>query len=242
MKIIPSIDLHNGKVVKLLHGKLNTGIVLKESALELAIKWREEGADWLHLVDLDAALGIGNNLKTIEEIIEKVDIKVQVGGGIRATEKACELLEKGANRIIVGTRAVIDIDWLKELASKLGSKIIVAVDSKNDKILVKGWQENSGKNLAEYVKDVEKLNLCGFLYTNIKTEGSLKGIELEPIKKLRKLTSKEILVSGGICRIEDLKKLHQIGIDGAVLGMALYKKKINFGEAIKELKRYNYIN
>ncbi|MDI6887085.1 MAG: HisA/HisF-related TIM barrel protein, partial [Candidatus Thermoplasmatota archaeon] len=98
MKIIPSIDLHNGKVVKLLHGKLNTGIVLKESALELAIKWREEGADWLHLVDLDAALGIGNNLKTIEEIVEKVDIKVQVGGGIRATEKACELLEKGANR------------------------------------------------------------------------------------------------------------------------------------------------
>jgi phosphoribosylformimino-5-aminoimidazole carboxamide ribotide isomerase len=236
MIIIPSIDLYNGRAIQLVGGKLGTGIVIKESPLELAIKWQKEGAELLHLIDLGAALGKGGNLKIIEEIIKKVNIRVQVGGGIRTIEKACSLIEKGAERIIVGTRAILDIPWLKELSSKLGTKVVVAVDSANDKILVKGWEEESSKNLTEYIKEVEHLNFYGLLYTNVSQEGRLKGIKLEPIEKLKKLTNKKILVSGGISCISDLKELSRIGIEGAVIGMALYKGEIDFKEALKELE------
>lgn len=239
MILIPSIDLYNRKAVQLVGGKLQTGMVLRFSPLKLAQKFRTQGAEWLHLIDLNAAFGRGDNSKLIVEIINKnkAKLKVQVGGGVRKLEKIERLFAAGASRVIVGTKAITDFAWLKDVVKKFPERIIVALDTKGARILVKGWKERSDKNLFEYAKKVDELGLAGVLYTNVELEGKLSGVDIKPIKKLMAVLRRKLIVSGGISSILDLKKIKALGVYAAVVGMALYTGKIDFSAVVKELSK-----
>jgi phosphoribosylformimino-5-aminoimidazole carboxamide ribotide isomerase len=237
MIVIPAIDLMAGKCVQLVGGKPGTEQVVLDNPAEIALKWQDEGAERLHVIDLDRVLGEGDNTAEISKIIEDVDIPVQVGGGIRDETRVENLFSIGVENVIVGTRAIKDKEWLEYIADRYPKRVIVAVDAKNDKILIKGWQESSGKQMVDYVKGLKELKLAGILYTNVGMEGKLSGIEIAPIKKILSNTSIPLIVSGGITTLDDLKSLNKLNIYACVIGLSLYKGKIELREAIKLSKR-----
>jgi phosphoribosylformimino-5-aminoimidazole carboxamide ribotide isomerase len=163
-------------------------------------------------------------------------VPVQVGGGIRSDSKADQILSAGASQIIVGTKAITDPDWLNSLASTYPDRVIVAVDARGRKISVKGWTDDSGKDLIQYVKSIESAPLFGLLYTNIAVEGKLKGIDLKPVQNLISSTKKRVFVAGGITTLDDVQALESAGAFGAVLGMAIYKGNINLKDAVERFK------
>lgn len=233
MLVIPAVDLMNGKCVQLVEGKPHQTMVEIDNAISMALKWQEKGAKRLHVIDLDAALGRGDNTEVIREIIAKTEIPVQVGGGIRDDARAEQLLSEGAEQIIVGTRAVRDIEWLRSIAERFSNRVMVAVDARGREISIKGWTDGSGEDLFDFVKSVEKLPLFGILYTNISREGKLKGIDIGPIEELAKSTDKRLFVAGGISSMDDIELIASTGAFGVVLGMAIYTEKIDLKEALE---------
>lgn len=236
MIVTPAIDLMDGKCVQLVEGKPWSAKVVIDDAVGMATRWLEMGAKRLHVIDLDAALGSGSNEAVIRNILSKVKMPVQVGGGIRTDSKADQIISAGASQIIVGTRAITDLDWLQGLTSSYPDRVIVAVDARGRKISVKGWTGDSGKDLLGYVKSIEDLPLFALLYTNISVEGKLKGIDIKPIQNLIASTKKRVFVSGGITTLDDIQAIASAGAFGAVVGMAIYKGKINLKEAVERFK------
>jgi len=236
MIVTPAVDLMDGKCVQLVEGKPWSAKIVIDDAVDMAVRWQEMGAKRLHVIDLDAALGNGDNEAVIRNILPKIKVPVQVGGGIRTDAKADQILSAGASQIIVGTRAITDIDWLKSLAFMYPDRVIVAVDARGRKISVKGWTDDSGKDLLAYVKSIEELPLFGLLYTNIAVEGKLKGIDIKPVQSLVASTKKRVFVAGGITTLDDIQAIASAGAFGAVLGMAIYKGKINLKEAVERFK------
>ncbi len=229
MKIIPAIDILDGRCTQLIGGKPETA-KFYGNPVEIAKRWESDGAEILHVIDLNSALGTGENTDTVLRIKNSVGIPVQFGGGIRSIKKAREMLNLGIDRIILGTLAVNDLrnDFmiLKKLRSEFSrDRIMVALDSKDGKIVVKGWQEKTQLSALKFIKKVEDL-VWGFLYTDVDVEGQMKGINLERIKKIIKGTKLPVIVSGGISTLEDIRKLKEIGAWGVVLGKALYEGKI----------------
>lgn len=221
MIVIPAVDILGGMAVQLVGGKPGTEKISLPNPWEVAQDWVSKGAQRLHLVDLDAAMGSGDNLQAIAKIVEAVDVPIEVGGGIRTTEKAETLLDLGVD-IIAGTRAVSDPEWLKDLAQRYPDKVILALDVKQGKIQLKGWKESSSKTLAAVLEEVANLPLKGVLHTNVDVEGQNKGINVNETKKFRALCPHPIIESGGISSKKDLALLEEIGIEYAVVGMAIY--------------------
>jgi len=233
MIVIPAIDLMEGKCVQLVGGDPKTVQTMSGEPANVAKKWEKLGATRLHVVDLDAALGTGSNESTIREILGSVEASVQVGGGVRDNEKAERLIDAGASEIIVGTRAIGDVKWLETLARKYPSKVIVAVDARGDEISVKGWTGNSGRNLYEYLSEIDMLPTYGILYTNINVEGQLNGLDLEPVKRMAEMTDKRLFVAGGVTTMNDIEDLASSGAYAAVLGMSIHKGTIDLKEALR---------
>jgi len=236
MLVAPAIDLMDGKCVQLVEGKPWSAKVVIDDAVATAVRWQSLGAKRLHVIDLDAALGNGDNEQIIKKILAAMKIPVQVGGGIRSDTKADQMLSAGASQIIIGTRAITDVDWLKSMASTYPDRVIVAVDARGRKISVKGWTDDSGKDLLTYVKSIESVPLFGLLYTNISVEGKLKGIDIKPVQSIVASTKKRVFVAGGITSLDDIQSLASAGAFGAVLGMAIYKGNINLKEAVERFK------
>jgi phosphoribosylformimino-5-aminoimidazole carboxamide ribotide isomerase len=236
MIVTPAVDLMDGKAVQLVEGKPWSAKVVIDDPVGTAVRWQEMGAKRLHVIDLDAALGNGDNEQVIRKILAKMNVPVQVGGGIRSDSKADQILSAGASQIIVGTKAITDPDWLKSLASTYPDRVIVAVDARGRKISVKGWTDDSGKDLIQYVNSIESAPIFGLLYTNISVEGKLKGIDIKPVQNLVASTKKRIFVAGGITTLDDIQALASAGVFGAVLGMAIYKGNINLKEAVERFK------
>ena len=186
------------------------------------------------MIDLDAALGTGDNETLIEKVVGSVDVPVQVGGGIRTQEQAERFFDIGCERVIVGTRAIQDRTFVSDLARTYEDGIVVAIDSVQDRVMVKGWQESSGRDLLEVVGELSDMPIFGFLYTNVEVEGRLRGIDPVPVKALVETTSKPVIVSGGITTDDDLITLQRLGAHSAVLGMAIYTGKIDFRKAVRE--------
>ncbi len=220
-----AVDLMDGQCVQLKGGDPSTAR-FNQDPVKAAHHWIEQGADGLHLVDLDAALGKGDNISVIENIIDSVDVPIQVGGGIRDLKAIERWLSLGLHRLIIGTRAIKESEWLEEMALNFPRKIVLAVDARGDEITVSGWTEGSGKNLFELTEAVNHLPLAGLLYTNVGIEGALSGIDPTPVLKLCTSTSIPVLVSGGIKNAEDVLAAYQLGAKGVVLGTALYAKEI----------------
>ena len=216
--IIPSIDIMNGKLVQLEQGKKK--IIEKDNPLDFAKKYSLYTK--IQLIDLDSAKDSGNNLELIKQICKIC--RCRVGGGIRTVDKAKELIEAGAEKIIIGTCA--NKEFLTELIKIIGrDKIIVALDAKNKNISVKGWTEETGRNIFNVAKELE--DYCSeFLYTCIEKEGLMNGVDFETVKELKKITSKNITFAGGISNIEEIKEFDKINVN-CIVGMAIYSGKIN---------------
>lgn len=234
MIIIPAVDLKNGKCVQLVQGEPGTEQVIIDNPEEVALQWVEKGAKRLHVVDLDGALGSGENLNIVKKIIEKSEVPIQMGGGIRTLDDAKKLLDTGISTVIIGTMAIKHPEYIEELSEKYGSeRICVSLDSKENRVVTHGWTEFTDKSPLEYAKIFEKKGAGSILFTNVDVEGLLKGIDLNPVKELLSNLSIPIIYSGGITSLDDLKVLFELGTDYVVIGSALYKGLINFEDTIQ---------
>ncbi len=233
MLIIPAVDIRNGKCVQLVGGEPGTGERYGDP-VDSAVRWENEGASCIHVVDLDAAMGEGENFGKIIEILANLRADVQVSGGIRKPEKAFELLGNGATRVIIGTAALENPDIVDTLVEKAGGdSVLVALDVKNDKIAIEGWKKEAEDDLYETAKKFEEMGVGGFLFTNVDVEGRMKGLDPKPIEKLVKHVNVPVIASGGVKSIQDVKKAKEAGASALVIGTALYEGKITLEEAME---------
>jgi len=233
MKIIPAIDLMNGQVVRLYKGDPNHKTVYSSNPLEIAKKWESNGADMLHIVDLDATLGIGSNIPIIKKIIEEISIPVEVAGGLRDESLILDI-SKISSRIVIGTLAFKDKELLKKLLLSLGSeKIVISVDHKDGEIVISGWQDNTGIKLMDAIQEFLEMGFTEFLLTNVSRDGTLEGPDLEFLEKTCNLDKTNVIASGGISNVTDVNDVKEKNAFGVILGKALYENKISIEEAKK---------
>ncbi|MBS4024191.1 MAG: 1-(5-phosphoribosyl)-5-[(5-phosphoribosylamino)methylideneamino]imidazole-4-carboxamide isomerase [Clostridia bacterium] len=237
MKIFPAIDLRAGKCVRLVQGKLDQETVFADNPVEMAKAWESKGAEFLHLVDLDGAFsGKPQNLGVIREIVANVNIPVQLGGGIRVMEVIEEILELGVARVILGTVAIGNPRLVESACRQYPGKIVVGIDSKDGKVAVEGWDITSEREGVELALEMKKLGVERIIYTDIKRDGMLTGPNLAGTKDLAERTGMQIIASGGISCLEDivqLKKLEAVGIEGVIVGKALYTHALKLEDALK---------
>ena len=236
MQLIPAVDLMNGKIVRLTHGDPKTAKVYDQfgGPVETANKWRAEGAGKIHIIDLDAALGSGDNLSVIAEIVENMDLPIQVGGGIRKVEAAEKLLKLGVNQVILGALAFSDPEAVSQIQQEFGAEsVIVALDNKDGKIMVEGWKTATGLGVKEALEKFVALDVNTFLVTSITRDGTLSGPDLDTLKEACQYAGAAIIAAGGIGGLDDLVALKRVGVAGAVIGKALYEGKFTLKEALK---------
>ncbi len=233
MELFPAIDLIGGKAVRLVKGDYAQMTVYSDSPCDVAASFEKSGAKFLHLVDLEGARdGSQTNLPTIKEIIEKTGLFVEVGGGIRTLETVERYIEVGADRVIIGTAAVTDPEFLEAAVAKYGDKIAVGVDIKDGYVAIKGWTEKSEISCFDFCEKLAKLGVKTIICTDISKDGLLAGTNLELYRELGARFNMDITASGGVSSLDDVRKLAQMGMYGAILGKALYTGNINLEEAI----------
>lgn len=230
MKVIPAIDVMEGRVVRLVKGDPKKKTVYSDSPVETAKRWQAAGADMLHVVDLDATLGLGSNLKTIKKVVEETTIPVEVAGGLR-TEKAVEEALGFAQKVVLGTIAFKDKAALERIAERFGSdRIVISADQLDGKIVVGGWKESTGMGLMEGIEEFVKQGFTEFLITSVDRDGTLKGPDLESLRKACGIRGARVIASGGISKLQDTIDVKEIGAAGVILGKALYDQKITIEE------------
>jgi phosphoribosylformimino-5-aminoimidazole carboxamide ribotide isomerase len=233
--IIPAVDIKNGKCVQLVQGKPGTEQVIIDNPHEVAKNWEDKGAEILHVINLDGAFGEDSkNREVIEKIIDTVSVPVQLGGGIRTVDDAANLLDLGVEKVILGTMAVENPEMVNQLSDEYGSdSIIVALDSKNSEVVVKGWTESTGKTAPELGLSLQKHGAGGILFTNVDVEGLLSGFNMDPLLELLDAVNIPVIYSGGVTTLEDIEALSKTKTFGTVIGSALYKGRIDFETALK---------
>ena len=237
MIILPAIDIKNGKVVRLKQGDFNQETVYSDNPLEIAKQFEKNKAKWLHIVDLDgASLEKNRNIEIIKEIRENTSLSIQTGGGIRSKEDVKKLIDLGIDRVIIGTLAVKNPELLKKIVNKFGSeKILISIDARDGKVATSGWQEESELKVIDFAKKLEQMGIKYILYTDIKRDGMLSGPDVEGLKELKENTSLNIIASGGISSLKDIKKLNELSFYGVITGQALYTNQFNLKEAIEKV-------
>ena len=238
MKIIPAIDLMDGKVVRLYKGDPKNKTIYSDNHVEIAKKWESLGGDILHIVDLDATLGTGENFKVIKEISKNVSIPLQVAGGIRTEEKISEVLDF-ASRAVIGTIAMqlkeseqnnILSDFIQTFGSE---RIVISIDHVDGKIVTHGWQNNTGIDLYDATNEFVNYGFTEFLTTNVSKDGTLEGPDIESLKKICQIEKCNTIASGGISKIQDIRDVNEINPFGVILGKALYEGLVSIEEAKK---------
>ena len=234
MIIFPAIDIKDKKCVRLTQGDFDKVNVYGEDPSLMAKKWADYGAEFIHVVNLNGSRDeVGINDETLEKIATSVDIPIQVGGGIRDEKRVKELLDLGINRVIVGTMAIENKNLLKELINKYGQeKIVVSIDARNKKVATHGWEKLSDIDSVDLCKELEQIGVKTIVYTDISKDGMLKGPNFDIYKELSQKTSLDIIASGGVTSIDDIKKLRDMNMYGAIIGKALYDKKLDLKEVI----------
>jgi phosphoribosylformimino-5-aminoimidazole carboxamide ribotide isomerase len=222
----------NGQVVRLYKGDPKQKTIYSDNPVEIAQKWEKNGADMLHIVDLDATLGMGSNLSIIKQIIENVSIPIEVAGGLRDESIVMDTAQISA-RVVLGTLAFKDKITLQKLLQNLGpKKIVISVDHKDGEIVIHGWQEGTGINLIDAIKDFLSMGFSEFLLTNVNRDGTLEGPDLRFLEQACKLNA-NVIASGGISNIKDVQDVKEKNSFGVILGKALYENKISIEEAKK---------
>ena len=237
--IYPAIDLRGGQCVRLFQGDYGQETVYGDP-VTIAKQWQDQGAEWIHLVDLDGAkAGEPSQMDVIERIVNAIDIPVQVGGGIRSLETVETYLNMGVSRIILGTAALEDPELLKKAIKLDSTKVAVGIDARDGFVATHGWLETSTISAIELGKRLVEMGVERFIFTDISKDGTLTGPNIEATRQFAKETGVEVIASGGVSQIEDLLSLSQYeneGIGGAIVGKALYTGNISFEEAMKRVK------
>ena len=233
MKLYPAIDLHDGKCVRLYKGDYNK-VTEYGDPVKQAKKWKSLGATYLHLVDLDGAKeGKSLNLESVEKIIKEVDIKVELGGGIRTISHIENILSKGVDRVILGSSA-LNLEFVKEAINKFGNdKIVVGIDCKNMMVATRGWLDVSEINAIDFAKKLKEIGVKTIIFTDIAKDGTLEGINANQTKMLIDETHLDVVASGGAKSINDILKAKEIGAYGIILGKSIYSNAIDLKEAIR---------
>lgn len=235
MQLYPAIDMKDGKCVRLTQGLFDNVKVYSDSPGDMAKLWVSKGATFLHLVDLDGALtGKSVNEEAIRSVVGAVDVPVQVGGGIRSREAVEMMLGLGVSRVIIGTRAVREPEFVRELVESFGPERIVAgIDARDGMVAVEGWETVSEKKASDLCREMKGFGVRHVVYTDISRDGMLSGPNVEATKRLTLETGMDIIASGGVSSMEDLRRLCDEGIQGAIIGKALYEKRLDLQEAVR---------
>ena len=237
MIVIPAVDILNGTCVRLFRGDPKRNKIYFEDPLEAAQMLEAQGAELIHVIDLDAALGSGQNMDAIQRILKKINTKIQVGGGIRSLQKADQLLKLGAYRVIFGTAAVKNPGLVQDAIKRCGSEnIAVAIDEKDGKVAVHGWKNKSGVDYVEFAQSFESMDVGALIFTPISVDGTLKGPQIEKTLKLVESVDVPVIASGGVANLEDLVALTKTGVVGVVVGTAIYEKKFTLKEALETVR------
>lgn len=234
MIAIPAVDLREGRCVQLVGGRPEDERISLPDPAAVAEGWWEMGFRSLHVVDLDAALGRGDNRETIREILSRTGATTQVGGGVRSADDVEWLVDAGADRVVVGTRAVKDPEWLDEVAGSFPDRVVVAADVRDGEVLVRGWTEGSGLRVGDLLDRLGPLPLAGVLCTDVGREGRMEGIDRDGVRRVVEETDHRVWISGGVTAVAELSFLREVGAAGAVLGMALYTDVLDGETVAKE--------
>lgn len=232
--LLPAVDVSNGQAVRLVQGELGSETVYG-SPLEAALNFQEQGAEWIHLVDLDAAFGKGNNFSLLKEVVEKLDIKVELSGGIRDDDSLNDALSTGAKRINLGTAALENPEWTKKVIKLHQDKIAIGLDVRGRTLAARGWTKDGG-DLFETLKRLDEDKASRYVVTDVTKDGTLTGPNIDLLIEITKFTKKPLIASGGISEIEDLVKLKTLvplGVEGAIVGKALYSNKFTLKQALE---------
>ncbi len=236
-ELLPAVDIKQGKAVRLKQGEISDKTVYG-SPVECALDFQNSGADWLHLVDLDAAFGVGSNAEIVLEVINSLNIKVELSGGIRTDESLAKALATNCDRVILGTAALEDPSWSSKVIKKYGEKIAVSLDVRGETLAARGWVREGG-NLYEAITRLASDGCAMFIVTDISKDGTLQGPNFELLEKVCKFSQGPVIASGGVSSLADLKKLismQDIGIKGAIVGKALYEGAFTVEEALAVVK------
>tara|TARA_Y100001970_G_scaffold138225_1_gene170128 strand:- start:29916 stop:30629 length:714 start_codon:yes stop_codon:yes gene_type:complete len=237
MNLIPAIDILNGKCVRLKQGDYDKQTIFSDDPVEFAVKWSDAGADWIHIIDLDGARdGKLINNQSISNIINVTNCSIQTGGGIRTYTDFKQRIEMGVNRVIVSTAAINDIDLLQSLVSTFSEELIVSIDARNGLVQINGWKEETSLDAFDYVQELASLGVKRIIYTDIERDGTNAGVNFKNMEKIVNNSHIPIIAAGGISSIDDLRKLKSIGVEGAIIGRALFDGMIDLEEAINLIR------
>ena len=234
LELLPAIDVKGGKAVRLVQGELSAESQYGDPR-EVALEFLAAGAEWIHLVDLDAAFGIGSNAELLEEVIKSVNLRVELSGGIRNDVTLRRALATGCERVNLGTAALEDPEWTARAISEFGDRIAVGLDVRGHTLAARGWTREGG-NLFETIERLDRDGCSRYIVTDVAKDGTLTGPNLELLKEVCAATSKPVVASGGVSSLVDLeaiKRLTNIGVEGAIVGKALYAGAFTLQEAIK---------
>lgn len=240
MLIFPAIDLMGGCVVRLQQGDPAKKTVYSDNPLLFARKWEDAGGDWLHLVDLDAAFeGEPRNLEIVREICKQVSIPCELGGGMRSREAVCRAMDAGVARVILGTRAAEDLDFVSKLSAEFGKeRIAVGIDARDGFVAIRGWKDATKRRAIEFAQEVEQAGAGVIIYTDVATDGMLSGPNFAALHQMASAISLPLIASGGISSRKDLEDLEAMGcVAGAILGKALYDGKISLPLKSKPIRQ-----
>ena len=235
--VFPAIDLIDGKCVRLLQGVYSSETQYSDDPISQALSFQEEGASWIHIVDLDAArTGIANNASIIEKIVSQLEIPVQVGGGIRDLERARLIFDSGVTRIVIGTAAIENPSLLEEVVS-IG-RVAIAVDLKGNKVAVHGWKKKTDLSYTDLFERFEKTGVDAYIVTHIERDGTLEGPDIDAYKNIISSTTKDVIASGGVGSTDDLRDLSLLDVNGknlrgVIVGRAFYEGKFSLSQAIE---------
>lgn len=235
MRVLPAIDVSRGRVVRLLRGRRGTETVYGEDPVEVALQWQAKGAHELHVVDLDAAFGDGGNRPTLERLLGAVRIPVQVGGGVRKIDDFLWCVDCGASRVIFGTAAVERPPEVRRALELAAEKVVLGVDVRNGRVATRGWEVDSPRIPVDFAREWMREGVATFVYTDVRRDGSLEGPNVDAVARFASETGARVIASGGVGTLDDLRRLRAVesqGVDGVILGRALYEGAFTLEEAL----------
>lgn len=238
MIILPAIDIKDGQCVRLYQGDYAQVSTYDADPVTVAQRWQSAGASWLHVVDLDgAAAGRPINIEVIRKMRDKTSLHIELGGGMRSLDHIGQMLDLGIERVILGTVAITDRALLEEALARWGERIAVGLDARNGQLAISGWRETSHVQATSLATELGEIGVQRFIYTDIARDGALKGPNLGALRELQQAISCSLIASGGVSSIDDLRSIAALGIEGAIVGKALYTGDVDLAAAIQEFER-----
>ena len=237
LQLLPAVDVTGGRAVQLVQGVAGSGKQYGDP-IEAALEWQRQGSQWLHLVDLDAAFGRGSNHGLLAEVVSKVDMQVEISGGIRDDETLKRALDSGARRVNIGTAALENPEWCDRICGEYGDRVAIGLDVKGDRLAARGWTREGGELFAT-LERLERAGCERYVVTDVNSDGMLSGPNLDLLRSVCAATDKPVIASGGVSSLDDLRALAGltgIGVEGAIVGTALYERNFTVAEALNLLQ------